>query len=701
MTTASTTTKTAAMKTAATKTTETNEQAGAAPREDLLALTEDALAALGNRGLVKRAVKELAAGSGARITVSGDGAIEASYPDGVVASLAAGAALDRATCTCAAPGLCRHRIGLVLAYRQQAVGAETQQPSESEPELAAAPASPADIEDDTLRRVFGARSLDAARRQCAKGYDAVVYAAAARVELPVCTVTFHVPGDPAYATTEAVEAYRAEAVVLAVWAFRAFQARPEAATADDAGPGAGGVRVHVGGTQGAVSEVDLTALEQAGAVVDSLLFDGVANAGPLLRGNLRHVATDLDAASMPWPAAVVEDLADQADWYAERSARHAMTHSAELMAEFQARRRAAAAGRAVSPRVVLGTGEPRTTPLRRVRLIGLGARVSGGTNFRTAELFFAHPQDGTVLVLRRTWPVEEEKQAQSGTGQLRSRRVGGAPLYQLAAANLVSEAATRSASRVITLGTQTIGKTAVLPVGNAWRTLPDSLVVRDYAALVTRLARRGPRHLRPRVEAQDVFVLAVSKVAHLGYDPAEQRLEAVVEDEFGMGIVVSAEYSAHTKPALGAMARALGGETAETCMISGAVTVRAGQIVLRPLAFWLGDGAALIVPDLEPEDSDQDAQEDGGGAAPFGRHANPSLLDQAADLLVEHAHRGLGMLAASAAERVGRIAADARRLGLTATGALLADYAATLAAEDRAARIRAWTDCTLAVDACR
>lgn len=697
-----------------TGTTGTAEQPGSAPREDLLALTEDALAALGNRGLVKRAVKELAAGSGARITVSGDGAIEALYPDGVLASLAAGAALDRATCTCAAPGLCRHRIGLVLAYRQQAVGpvgaVGAERPQPSEPEVAAAPASPADIEDDTLRRVLGPRSLDAARRQFAKGYDAVVYAAVARVELPACTVTFHVPGDPAYATTEAAEAYRAEAVVLAVWAFRAFQAQqPQAAAAGAGDAGADGVLVHVGGTQGAASEVDLSALDQAAAVVDNLLFDGVANAGPLLRGNLRHIAADLDAASMPWPAAVVEDLADQADWYADRSARHAMARSADLLAEFQARRRAAAAGRASSPRVVLGTGEPRSTPLRRVRLIGLGARVSGGTNFRTAELFFAHPQDGTVLVLRRTWPVNEEKPAQTGTGQVRTRRVGGAPLHQLAAANLVSEAATRSASRVIALGAQTIGKTAVLPVGNAWRTLPDSLVVRDYAALVTQLARRGPRHLRPRVAAQDVFVLAVSKVAHLGYDPAEQRLEAVVEDEFGAGIVVSAEYSLYTKPALGAMARALGGETAGTCMISGAVTVQAGQAVLRPLAFWPGDGAALVVPDLEPEDSGQDsgqdsgedAQEGGDSAAMFGRHAHPSLLDQAADLLVEHAHRGLGMLAASAAERVGRIAADARRLGLTALGALLADYAATLAAEDRAARIRAWTDCTFAVDACR
>lgn len=40
------------------------------------------------------------------------------HPDGTGTALPPVGGLDAATCTCAAPGVCRHRIGLVLAYRQ-------------------------------------------------------------------------------------------------------------------------------------------------------------------------------------------------------------------------------------------------------------------------------------------------------------------------------------------------------------------------------------------------------------------------------------------------------------------------------------------------------------------------------------------------------------------------------------------------------
>ncbi|WP_051451908.1 hypothetical protein [Actinospica robiniae] len=666
-------------------------------RGDLLALNEDALTALGNRGLVKRAVKELAGGLGASIGVSADGAVEASYPDGVTTVLPAAAALAEAACSCAAPGLCRHRVGLVLAYQEWHGGSGPSEKGTAESQGTLS--SPADIDDVTLGRVLGARSLETARRQLAKGFDVVVHravgASPARVELPTCTVTFLVPDDPSYATTDAAQAHRAEAVVLAVWGYRAsIEAHGDA----EAVPAAGGVRVHLGASATETAEIDLSALAAAAEVVDTLLLDGTANAGPLLRGNVRHLARELDAASMLWPAAVLEDLADQADWYAERSARHEMRRTADLISEFHARHRAAARTPA-SARAILGTAEPRSTPLKRVRLVGLGCRIAGGAGFRTAELFFAHPLDGTVLVLRRTWPVDEEKAPT--IAQLRSRRVAGSTLHHLAAANLVSEVASRSASRVIDLNSQSIAKTAVMPVGNAWRALPESLVIRDFNALLARLARRGPRLLCPRVAAEDVFVLAVRNVEGLRYDPAEQRLEAFVVDEHGTEATIAADYSAYSEHALNAVGQALsGGEV--SCLVSGTVTVQSGRIHLRPLAIWRGADTPLVVPDL--------AETGGRGRVPGGvartRGKRPlaaalDLLDDAADLLVEHAHRGVGMLAHAAADRVHRLAHDLGRHGLSAVSALLDVYAATLVTEDRPARARAWVDCLLAVESCR
>jgi hypothetical protein len=270
-------------------------------------------------------------------------------------------------------------------------------------------------------------------------------------------------------------------------------------------------------------------------------------------------------------------------------------------------------------------------------------------------------------------------------------------------------------------------------MGNAWTSLPEPLVIRDYAAFVERLARRGPRHLRPRVAAQDVFVLAVSRIERIGYDPAAQRLEAVVCDGCGGRATVSAEYRNVSKNALNVIAGALTGAAhGRPMLISGTVTVQAGHATLTPLAIWRGLDTALVVPDLDVDvvsDVDSDLGSDPDAHADSDPDLNPGLahssddvteapaqagsrhrvappqatavLDQAADLLTEHAHRGVGMLAAAAAETVGKLSDESRRVGLTAISALLACYAKSLTAEDPTAQVRAWTDCSIAVDACR
>src|SRR4051812_32256886 len=93
-------------------------------RADLRALTSATLAELTNRGLVKRAGREVDREPPA-LSESPDGTVEATHPDGTVTSLPTGG-LQAATCSCAAPGVCRHVVALVLAYQQRAAagGAE-------------------------------------------------------------------------------------------------------------------------------------------------------------------------------------------------------------------------------------------------------------------------------------------------------------------------------------------------------------------------------------------------------------------------------------------------------------------------------------------------------------------------------------------------------------------------------------------------
>ncbi|MFC0070993.1 SWIM zinc finger family protein, partial [Umezawaea endophytica] len=129
-------------------------------RDDLLALTSDALAALANRGLLKRATKDLDAGAGPTVEVDG-GTVRGRFPDGVEVELPVGVALGAAACSCGAQGVCRHRIAVVLAYQREGSG-------EAAPVFTAW--SPGAIDDEALSGLLGVRGLAAARRSHAAGY---------------------------------------------------------------------------------------------------------------------------------------------------------------------------------------------------------------------------------------------------------------------------------------------------------------------------------------------------------------------------------------------------------------------------------------------------------------------------------------------------------------------------------------------------
>ncbi|MFD0267230.1 hypothetical protein ACFVGY_11615, partial [Streptomyces sp. NPDC127106] len=431
--------------------------AGPAARPDLLALTDDTLAALANRGLVKRAAKELAAGAGAVVGFAADGSLTGRYPDGTETVLPPGAGLDLGTCSCAAAGVCRHLLGLILAYRGQAAEGpgssagpgSSERHASSEGRAAASPVdgsgasgtsagpraraqartlggaaavggagvtggsggegaplpepgstgggpdgapvwSPGSVTDEDLTAALGARAVAAARRTLARGYSARLThpapgAPEARAELATATVRFTVPGALGYALTDARPEHRGPAVALAVWAFRA------ALAADPADPPA---EVRAGGPLRPARTSDETARAAAGIAAE-LLLDGAAHTGPVLTAGLHRVRGELAGHGMHWTSDAIADLAEQLAEHASRGARHRPERFAELLAEVAARHRT---GRH-------GTGEPGTTPLRRVRLTGLGCRVTGDPASRTAEVYFAHGGAGIALVLRRRFEL--------------------------------------------------------------------------------------------------------------------------------------------------------------------------------------------------------------------------------------------------------------------------------------------------------
>jgi hypothetical protein len=221
--------------------------------------------------------------------------------------------------------------------------------------------------------------------------------------------------------------------------------------------------------------------------------------------------------------------------------------------------------------------------------------------------------------------------------------------------------------------------------------------VHDFAALAQRLSARHPRFLRPRVEAEDIYVLTVAEVERVGYDPAAQCLEAVVLDEQRNAARVRAPYRSACPTALEALSAALTMTGPRPLMISGKAVVTAGELIVDPIAVWGGGKEQPIVPDL--------AVGDDAAALPItGRRVEQDAvttpLHHAVETLAEHAHRGLERTGDASSATIEQIAASSARTGFKAAAALLAEYGNALQRDDRAARVRTWADAAVVVVAC-
>ncbi|MCD0444853.1 hypothetical protein LO763_14645 [Glycomyces sp. A-F 0318] len=636
-------------------------------RSDLLALTADALAALANRGLVKRAAKDLDAGTAPVLELDGDGALTAVFPDGATAVLPASGGLDTATCTCGAPGKCRHRVGAVLAYQRQAAepaGTEAAETESAPPEPEAA-ATPAAITDDQLRDVLGPHALKAAEQTRRAGYTArLTWPGPDRpavAELPAATVSFLVPG-LGYVHTDATGPARAAAIVLAVWAFREGEA--------DQSP-----TVSVGGAD---SEAGLA---EALRLTEQVLLDGADGADAVLRAALQREAKALARRRAHWPAGAMGDLIDQLQRYEDRSAAYDPQRLAALLTEIPARARAAAHPGGAPAAQVLGSEEADATPLTLVRLTGLGARIGTDGDRRTLELYFAQPETGMVLAIQRDWPLPEGE-ALTGA-ELAGRRLAGCKIGALAGGNTVTEAATRTAARALKLGTGRLAKTQVLPLGLAWNDLPASLRATDLDALAAELADRPPSLVRPRVAAESLRVIAVESCELLGYDPASQRLEAIVTAPGGGTARLRIEHRAAAPGALEAAERALADRP---LAVAGHLHRHRGELIVEPTAILTAEGP--VVPDLAPGDDAGELAAGGDGPA-----SDPvsAAIDGAITACADLAHQGLRRSREPSRARVEAAAAELQRVGLQRAANDFVQLSKALGEDDESAKCAAWT----------
>jgi hypothetical protein len=136
-------------------------------RAALTALDDDALAALANKGLVRRARKDLEQAPGA-IIESGDDELRVQLGGETVAVPASPV---KARCSCPAGGVCRHVLGALVFLREKfAAEPAEERPSPSATDPAAAVLE--ELDDEALRRWAGKPLLRRAAKALAEGLKA-------------------------------------------------------------------------------------------------------------------------------------------------------------------------------------------------------------------------------------------------------------------------------------------------------------------------------------------------------------------------------------------------------------------------------------------------------------------------------------------------------------------------------------------------
>ena len=544
-------------------------------RPDLLALTPEAVTALSNAGLVKRAIREIAEGAGPALEETADGVVVGTFADGVVAKLLPGKTLKETPCTCPAPNVCRHRVAVALAYKSWFEAKHGDGPP---PESSRLPESwsPAEITDAAIQKAIGKR-IERARLLLKKGVLVTVEPGAVpTAKLPACTVRFLVPRDVAYARCDCAEQGGCEHQAIAIWAFR------------QAGPITAPTVVSLGGTSAARSFDDLDA---AVGLARDVLAAGVAGSLPSAN-RFAQIRTRAEDGKMIWIASALEELEQTLDGYRARSALYSSAKVLTLLTEIEARSRAARAEGELPMRYVLGEDEAPETLLDHVRLVGLGARLRADGRSRFAEVYLADPDTATVLVLAKRWDFKEKEPLDEGPSLARRSVASKLSLQQVAQGQVVSKAVRRRANRSMELATSRSTQTSVTPQRGEWGSLPSPILVRDMEAHLAALRARPPAALRPRVLAEDVHVVAVKEVHDLAYLTAEQMIVAALIDEAGHRFTATVAHRSVAPHAVDAAATAL----------RGAVRFVAGQLQRGKFGIALEisaiAGETVVVPDI-------------------------------------------------------------------------------------------------------
>jgi hypothetical protein len=562
-------------------------------RRDLLALDTDGLTVLANRGLVRRAGRDVADRDDLHLTVAADGAVTVAADDATT-TLPAGARPEDATCTCVAGGVCRHVVRAILLYQasQPLPGdgvaadgpassggqdARTTEPGGATPRAPAPgaaddPWDPGTLTDDALLDALGARIVARAGSML-RTASAV---ALVRARTPVArlldagvAVRFLVPGDASWARCTCAAEGPCPHVAVAVQAFRAL-------AADRTG---GTVEI------GTRPEVDAAARAACEEAVLLLCESGVAAAGPAVRDVLDRASARAGEAGWGWIAEVVAELAETCRRHEAADPSFVPLQVAELVGEALARLDALDAE--VVPRgLVAGRASSGDVGVRGGVLVGLGtvARRVGRTTAVDALLLDG---GGTVAGAGRTVvdPTDREPPtfAHVGSGALQA----GVSCADAGRGQLVTIGARVRPDGRLVLGRRRVALSAQR---YDWEhRLPPGVLAAGFAEATALGGPDLPRALTARAIGTGFAVVPVAE-ADGGWDRVEHAVVVRLRDHAGDEATLVHPYSAQGADGVEALLHGIG-SGGRVRAVAGWVRPHAGGPRVRATGVVVEDAA--------------------------------------------------------------------------------------------------------------
>ena len=629
------------------------------------ALDDAALEALAPKGLIRRAMADVAEGRVA-VTREDDRSAEVAADGQTVRVLATGP--RAATCDCPAPGVCRHALSALIVLRD-APGPATPDSPEAEPAPPDWSALATDFTADRLSRFAGkagwrdvlaraesARTaevlqlVDTLQVRLAPGDDPVVFMAHGGLEAALCRVP---------------DKSRKARIALAALAVRHALGMAEL---DTAAPG----------TDAAASPAvvfDDRILPAVQDLLRRLFRAALAFAPRALEEEVRRMALAGRVESLPRLGGMLRRIADGLAAVRARNADADPDALLETIAETYALTVALSAAGASGNRATLaGSARQTYTPIGDLELFGLGAqRWEAGGGARGVTAYLHHPASGCSFSISHARadgadptfdPLDAFEHSPVWTVSLRALSTGSAAVRNASA----------SADGRLSMGRETSASvTTWTPNAKAVRDWPCAFD--DWAQLQESLRQTfSPALTAPRPPRQPV-VLMQARFAPLRFDELSQTLIWPVADQAGRWIALALPYTGLHSARVEALERV--GKSGSFWAILATAEPSGGRLDIRPYAVW-SDRLHLL--DFE-SDSPAWTPKAGSGllqrllsqkirhdrSEPVlhaGGDATARLIDEAWGLLLHHAEMGQGASPGTMSKRAGDLAGRLEHAGL-------------------------------------